>query len=333
VATPYVLPRYASVHRTGQHCGSTAMGNLIRWHTGAQLSEEAILGLSGAIWFLLIGPPMVHADLVLGRSIGLETGICEALGLPYREEGCADAEAWPRARDALADGPVVLMGDSSRLPYFGGPSFPGHRFLLVGHDEGRGVAILGDRKWAAPVECPLEALSRSRSDGSPLSANNLFGVKAGDWPEGREIERRAREAAPTAVRVAALRMLDPDADATGVRGIRRFARALSALDPMHDRELARRHAFVIEKGGNGGALFRRMYATFLREYTPSFGREAPSLVTLFEEIAVGWSHVANQLFAIADGEEGHSAAVIAAEVAALADREEVAWGMAAAMTR
>lgn len=308
------------------------MGNLIRWHTGASLSEEAILGLSGAIWFVLVMPPLVGADLVLGRSLALETGICEALGLPYREEGCEDAHAWARARDALAQGPVVLMGDSSRLDYFGGPSFPGHRFLLVGHDEARGVALLGDRKWSAPMECSLRSLASARSDGSPLSAQNLFGVKAGPWPDAPEVERRAREIAPRALREAAARMLDPDSDASGVHGIRRFARRLARLDPERDRELARRHAFVIEKGGNGGALFRRMYASFLREYTPSLGREAPSLITLFDELSVGWSRAAADLFAIADATaEAPQPTMIAAHVAALADREEVAWGLAAAM--
>lgn len=327
----FLLPTYAAVHATGKHCGSTAMGNLLRYHTGTTLSEAAVLGLSGAIWFCAVWPPLVPRTIAFGRTITLETGICEHLGLPYAEQPADDDEAWPLARAALHDGsPVVLMGDSSRLDYFGGPPFPGHRFLLVGYDEAAGVAIVGDRKWRELQQVSFESLARARSiPDDLLSAQNLWGAPLEPWPGAAEIEQRAGQAARLAVRTAAERMLDPDGDATGVRGMRTFAEQIGGLSDRQLTRLAATNEFVIERGGNGGGLFRLLYASFLRELAPALGEGAPRLADEFGALAAAWTALAALLADTADHPTPREhAGEITRTLEALADGEEQAWSRA-----
>jgi hypothetical protein len=330
---PFLLRRYAALHRTGHHCGSTAMRNLLAFHTGAGLSEESVFGLSGSIWFCLVVPPLAPVEIAFGRTISLETGICEALGLPYSEQGCDDAQAWPVVRERVQTGtPVVLMGDSSKLEYFGGPRFPGHRFLLVGFDEQRGVAIVGDRRWNDLQEVSLASLARARSDPTdPLSALNLWGAPTGAWPGADEIDERASAVARKAVRTAALRMLEPDVDSTGVRGIHAFARRIRKLPAPRLAALARTGEHVIERGGNGGGFFRHMYATFLREHAGALGAFAAPLATRFHEIAKEWTRLASLLGEMAALSEPTTRAEEAARcVEGLANAERGAWEIAAA---
>ncbi len=327
----FLLPRYAEIHRAGEHCGSTAMLNLLRYHSGAELAEESVFGLSGAIWFCLISPPLVPVHLAIGRTISLETGICKALSLPYRERPATDDEAWPAVREALRTGtPVVIMGDSSELDYFGGPPFPGHRFLLVGYDEGRGVAIVGDRKWPALQEVSFESLARSRSQPDrALSAHNLWGIPTEPWPEAAELAERVRAAVRPAVCQAAELMLDPAADAAGVAGIATMARLASEIGEPELAALCRTNAFSIERAGNAGGFFRRMYAAFLRQQAEHLGAAGEPLAASFDELAAAWTAVAATMADAAhDGEPDRRRAEIRGALEKLAAGERAIWSRA-----
>lgn len=324
----FILSSYAKLHVTGEHCGSTAMRNLLRFHTHTRLDEPSVLGLSGAIWFCAVAPPLTPTTITFGRTLTLETGICENLGLPYVEQPAADDDAWPDARDALLEGtPVVLTGDSSKLDYFGGPPFPGHRFLLVGYNESWGVAIVGDRKWPELQRVSLESLARSRSmPGDPLSVQNLWGRPTASWPDADEIDERARQAVQSAVRQAAERMLDPSVDATGVAGMRTLAERVPTWSEQELVRFATTNEFVVERAGNGGGLFRRMYAAFLNRYAAQLGQGGSDLSPRFEQLADRWTELATLL-----GETARAAAPtdraadIGAAFVALAELEQQAW--------
>ncbi len=326
----YVLPTYTQLHTTGQHCGSTAMLNLLRFHTSTTIDELSVLGLSGSLWFCLLWSPLVSTPIILGRTITLETGICEALQLPYSEQSSPDAQAWSTAKEALHSGtPVVLMGDSSQLDYFGGPPFPGHRFLLVGYDEPRGVALIGDRKWADLQEVSFASLARSRSaPGDPLSAQNLWGAPTDPWPGAAEIAARANAAVVPALGLAAARMLDPCVDSSGVAGIRTMARRLVHLEQKQLAALAATNAFMIAKGGNAGGFFRRMYARFIRNYAAVIGDVANELAEHFETLGDSWAEMATLMDDVAQSE--HPSARVSRLVAGLeglAEQEQAAWSL------
>ena len=75
----------------------------------------------------------------------------------------------------------------------------------------------------------------------------------------------------------------------GVARIREFAAQLPELQQRSDwARIARLSAQVIEVRGNGGGLFRRMYARFLRD-------ARPDLLPWCEEAADRWTALAGEL--------------------------------------
>ena len=121
--------------------------------------------------------------------------------------------------------------------------------------------------------------------------------------------------------------------ALGVAGIRRFAEALPGWGEREDaRWVASFNARCIEKFGNGGGNFRRLYAGFLawaRELDPKLApEEAPALAT---RAADGWTAISERL-AAASAEDAPKApwAEAAALAHQLADVEQTLFeGLAA----
>jgi len=165
-------------NKPGDHCGSTAMMNLITHYCDLELSEPEIIGLGSATDFIYIqsekNDPQI---LTLGRSRTMEFDVTHALGIDYREIPDLDnAHAWEVVKqEVLAGRPTMLSGDTFYLDYrgFGGHHFPAHRFVLVGFDDERKKAIIADRMDPTFEECSYDALAASRNPRSPISTYNL----------------------------------------------------------------------------------------------------------------------------------------------------------------
>jgi hypothetical protein len=166
---------------------------------------------------------------------------------------------------------------------------------------------------------------QSRNPPEGISTRNLWGKF-----HGTEVGRSLPDAARLAIRECAQRMLGAGREgfggfaegsasrvALGVAGIRHFAEALPGWGEREDaRQVASFNARCIEKFGNGGGNFRRLYAGFLawaRELDPKLAPEdAPALAT---RAADGWTAISERL-AAASAEDAPKAPF--AEAAALA---------------
>jgi hypothetical protein len=289
------------VHAPGVHCGSTALADALRVR-GVELSEAMAFGLgSGLGFYYLVSPALSPSHLFTGRTAHLERNACEALGAPVREQSEDDpVRAWARVRAALDRGLApILSTDYAELPYSGTHThFGGHRVVLAGHDEARGVALLADGDRPGIQEVPLDALDRARASIAPP-----FPSPGRPW---LEVDAPARprplgEAVRDALRRQAREML---LDVDGTRGqsaLERFAADLprwpaEAKDEA-DRSWCFRYAFqVIERRGTGGGLFRALYARFLREAGAALpGLAALDLAPRMEALAEGWSRLAAEL--------------------------------------
>jgi len=166
-------------NRPGEHCGSTAMRNLIHHYCGLDLSEAVIFGLGSGIDFLLLETTEFEPGvLVFGRSVSLESDVAAALGVDYREQPESDDDrAWEQVRDEVARGrPTMLSGDAYYLDYRNfAVHFPAHRFVLLGFDDDRQVAFVADRLDREPQVCSYEALKLSRNPPDFISTQNLWG--------------------------------------------------------------------------------------------------------------------------------------------------------------
>lgn len=295
----------------GEHCGSAAMRGLLKHYCGLELPEPAVFGLSAGLECAYfesgaMDPPVA----VFGRTADLEANLARILAVDYREQPDPDdAHAWQVVRDeVLAGRPTMLSGDILYLDYreykF---HFPAHRFVLLGFDDAVEKAFVADRIRPEPEACSYGALMKSRNPPEGLSTHNLWGKF-----HGTEVGRSLPDAARLAIGECARRMLGVQPDgiggfaagaapnvALGVAGIRRFAEALPGWAARPDaRWVASFNARCIEKFGNGGGNFRRLYAGFL-----AWAREldaklvpagAPALAT---RAADAWTAISERLAA------------------------------------
>lgn len=307
----------------GDHCGSVAMRGLIAHYHGLHLPEDVIFGLGAGVDCMLATMPGV-GSVAFGRTATMELDLGEALGIRYSEQVEPDNdEAWRVVREEVMAGrPTMLSGDIFYLDYREYKvHFPAHRFVLLGFDDEKQEVYIADRIREEAETCSLAALVASRNPAEGISTQNLWGRFDGQG----EIED-LRAASRVAIAKCAKRMIGEekhstfgsDADSAlsgegpvhGVAAIRDLAKEIpSWADGEAGRGLASYNASAIEKFGNGGGNFRRLYAGFLswaREQDPeAVPAEAADLST---QAADGWTELAGLLWKASDGEDTWGAA-------------------------
>lgn len=298
----------------GDHCGSVAMRGLLHHYCGLDLPEAAVFGLgAGVASVYLRGPQLDPKAILFGRKLDMEASIGRNLEVDYRERREPDdAEAWRVVREEIEAGrPTMLSGDIFYLDYREFKvHFPGHRFVLLGFDDETERVWIADRLRTEAEVCSYGALFQSRNPPEGISTQNLWGRF-----HGTEVGRDLASAAREAIAECAREMLGQAADAeradgdqvvspgtveasTGVAGSRAFAADVSTWASRDDASwIASFNASCIEKFGNGGGNFRRLYAGFLEwargldaSLVPA---DAPGLAT---EAADAWTATASALF-------------------------------------
>ena len=336
--TSHRIENYRNV--PGQHCGSTAMRNLIRHYCGLELSEAAVFGLGSGVHFMLVESGLYDPGvLMFGRSATMEVDLADALGLDYTEQTEADdRKAWQVVREeVLANRPTMLSGDALYLDYRDFKvHFPAHRFVLVGFDDASRKAFVADRIDEAAQPCAYDALASSRNPKDFISTCNLWGK----FHSGR-VGRALPDAWALAITRAAERMIAgggndagvPEGAAatatTGIAGLTRLAERLPEfLARPAGQALARYGAGCIESFGTGGGNFRLMYATFLQEACASgYAGVQAADVDAMRESARLWTTLADRLRAFAGGgavqagEAGDAGEAAAAVVVQIRDSE------------
>ncbi len=319
-----ILPGFR--HLPGLHCGSTALCDALRVR-GLEISEPMAFGLGAGLGFHYVSAPeLTPSHFLVGRSAGLERTACEVLGAEAVERSAPGAEeALAGVRDALGRGlSPILSTELSRLPYWRARTpFGGHRVVLAGLDEGRGLAWLADTDRPDLEEVSLADLDAARSALAPP-----FPVEGRPWLEV-DAPRRPRpvaEAVRGALRRQAAGMLEGGAR-SGVAALERFAAELTAWPERtrDERDLARclRFAYqVIEVRGTGGSLFRRLYARFLREAEAAVaGLAELGLAARMDGLAEGWTRLAMALKELGEGGVRIVPAGVLGEARALAEGE------------
>jgi hypothetical protein len=306
------------VHTPGNHCGSTALRNLLAFH-GVEISEEMAFGLgAGAGFYYLALGDASPSRWFNGRTARLEETFRELTGaaLELRTFAEEDGEAaWEAARKTIDEGrPALLLTDIYHLDHYGNSAhFPGHAVVLAGYDEE--VARLSDTGFEELQTTRLENLARARHSGHPA-----YPLEGHMFTVDEEIDGEALLAAvPRAIERAASEMLEPPfGEFAGVPALERLAaEAGSWPEAVEDWQWCARFAYqVIERRGTGGGCFRLMYSRFLAEA----GRdEAP----LAAEAAARWTELAEAFKAASESEEprpelwgavgSHATAVLEAE--------------------
>jgi hypothetical protein len=293
------VPGY--VHTPGNHCGSTALRNLLAFH-GVEVSEEMAFGLgAGAGFYYLAIDDTSPSRWFSGRTARLEESFRELTGaaLQMRTFPPGGDEAWEAARAEVdAGNPVLLLTDIYHLDHYGNSAhFPGHAVVLAGYDGE--VAQLSDTGFGELQATRLDHLETARHSGHPAYPleGHMFTVDAA-------LDRKRLEAAiPRAIERAVGEMLEPPfGEFGGLPAVDRLAaEAGSWPEAVEDWRWCARFAYqVIERRGTGGGAFRLMYSRFLEEA----GRpEAP----LAAEAAARWTELASAFHAASESKEPETA--------------------------
>ncbi len=313
------VPGY--LHTPGNHCGSTALRNLLAFH-GIAISEELALGLgAGAGFYYLAIDGTSPSRWFSGRTARLEESFRDLTGAALELRTFAgDEEAWEAARTEVdAGNPVLLLTDIYHLDHYGNSAhFPGHAVILAGYDEE--VAHLSDTGFEELQRTRLEHLALARRSDHPAFQieGHMFTVPE---PVDRE---RLLAAVPAAIERAAAEMLEPPfGEFGGLPAVDRLAaEAGSWPDAVEDWQWCARFGYqVIERRGTGGGNFRRMYSRFLEEA----GRETEAV--LAAEAAAGWSELAEAFKSASESEQPEPALwrAVGAGAARVADAERRLW--------
>ncbi|MCG8590329.1 MAG: BtrH N-terminal domain-containing protein [Proteobacteria bacterium] len=297
----------------GEHCGSVAMRGLLNHYCQLELPEEVVFGLGAGLGCMFVSMPGADPEaVVFGRTATMEVDLAASLGVDYREEPDPDdTNAWEAVRqEVLAGRPTMLTGDIFYLDYREFKvHFPGHRFVLVGFDDDKQEAYIADRIREEPEACSYQAVAKSRNPPDGMSTQNLWG-RFGDGAVQNDLIAACRHA----IGLCARRMLGEEKSGdfdgassavSGVDGIRALAAAIPTWRESDDASsLARYNASCIEKFGNGGGNFRRLYAGFLTWARERDATRVPAdAASLAWQAADAWTGLSQRLAAAAEGED------------------------------
>jgi hypothetical protein len=260
-----MVPGYR--HVPGNHCGSTALRNLLAFH-GVEISEEMAFGLgAGACFYYVALDDNSPSRFTNGRAARLEDNFLELTGTPLRMRTDSDPEAsWSMARETIDDGrPAILLTDLYYLDHYGRSAhFPGHAVVLAGYDEE--LAWLSDTAFEDLQTTSLESLKEARHSQQPIF--QLDG-QAIDLPPDVELSKEDLLAhAPAAIERAVKEMEESAlGEFAGLPALRRFAAEVGDWpEAAEDWQWCARFLYqVIERRGTGGGNFRKMYSRFLVE--------------------------------------------------------------------
>lgn len=326
--TARMVPGYR--HVPGNHCGSTALRNLLAFH-GLEMTEEMALGLGAGVsfYYVVLGDSS-PSRFTNGRTARLEEQFVELTGAPLRMDTFGDPdESWEAARASIDSGrPAILLTDLYYLDHYGKSAhFPGHAVVLAGYDSE--VAYLSDTAFSELQTTRLESLARARHGQHPMFPleGHMFTV-----PQGAEL-RDLSEAAPSAIARCARGMLEPElGDFQGLPALRRLAAEVGDWPEVAEdwRWCARFLYQVIERRGTGGGNFRLMYSRFLEEAGYEEAERAA-------DAAAAWTTLAAAAQAASEPSEPDDPdprlwSQMAGEAAAVLDAEERLWDSLAART-
>ena len=316
-------------HTRGNHCGSTALRDLLHC-ANLDLSEAMCFGVGSGLGFHYFRniPDTGISHFFHGRTGPLERDLCRHLALDFADGLDDDPDhAWHTARAFVdADVPVLLNVELSRLPYYNSRTpFPGHRIVLAGCDDARAIALLADNAFEDLQEISFDALRDARY--APV-ASSLFPLRNYSL-----VVKSSRDHTPLAdaIRMAlrenARGMLDEHEPHAGIRGMKTLADDFVNWGDSPDWQFCARFGYqIIERRGTGGGAFRKMYADYLRqaeEIAPDL--RAAQLPDAMVDIADTWTAFALLLKRISDEKNRAWFADAGNALRDLATREENFW--------
>lgn len=288
-------------HRTGNHCGSSAIRDLLEFH-GIQLSEAYCFGLGSGLGISYLAPSgapvpyMVHV-----RSLGFEERVLRVFSptMAWLTFGSLD-EASRELDERLDAGfPSLLLTDIFHLPYYESKThFPGHAIMAWGRSQESGDVFVTDTERPELLVVARDKLAQARfSDQEPFRhRGNMYS------PDSLKLEGTLRDAGRFAVRQNA-EFLATGSQCAGIAALGHWRDQLPLWANDANWRWTARFAYqLIEKRGTGGGGFRKMYGDFLDELAVlDSDIRLSSLPRMMRKSADAWTNLALTLKAASEG--------------------------------
>lgn len=266
-------------HRRAGHCASGALRDLLEYHrldygTGP-LSEPMVFGLSGGYGFFYADQLPGVPFYLVGRVGSMEHDIASHLGATAYVQSTDDPdEGWHAIKDAIDRGdPPLVWADIAHLEYLRVRMVnTRHAIVICAYDDEQQIAWVADNDRDELQPCSYASLRRAlNSDGFP-SPNRSTRFRY-EWPPALpDLEDAVRAAAATTSR-----NMREESDAVGglhgtpgLAGVSHFAHAFPDWAQSFKDSLPQALdllTVLIVKAGTGGAMFRSLQASYLREVT------------------------------------------------------------------
>ena len=284
-------------HHPGNHCGSTALRNLLAFR-GVEISEALAFGLgAGPCFYYLTIEEAQPSRWFNGRTARLEENFAALTGSTLRLSTDEDPDAaWSFARESVDSGePILLLTDLYYLDHYGKSAhFPGHAVVLAGYDDE--TAYVSDTAFDELQKTSIASLREARHGDHPAFPLKGHAFTVAETPTRDDL----LEVAPAAIKQAAQAMLEPEwGDFAGIPAVRRLAaEAPRWPQDAEDWKWCARFGYqVIERRGTGGGNFRLMYSHFLDEVGRSQEAE------LAAEAARSWTALAEAFHAASEADD------------------------------
>ena len=266
-------------HRQAAHCESGTISALLR-HAGLDISEPMAFGLSGAMTFAYLpiikigGMPLISYRTPPGSIV---RGLTRRLGVRMKYQRFRNQQAGMQAlRSHLDDAqPVGLQTSVFWLPYFPDTMrfhFNAHNLLVYGRDGDD--YLISDPVFEEPVRCDRKSLQKARFAKGALASKGMM-----YYPKKLPISYDLGSASRQAIKANRRVMTGAPLPVIGIRGIRYLGRNILKIgrnDEKKQHYLPHYLSHIVrmqEEIGTGGAGFRFIYASFLKETAQALNNE------------------------------------------------------------
>ncbi len=256
-------------HTPGNHCSSTAISDLLRFH-GVNWSEAFCFGLGGGLGITYLCSP---SRILHTRSLGYEERFFKAIGVhdfKWRSSTVDSICEEYLISVIKKNRPALILTDIYHLHYFNTKThFPGHGIVVWGCDEQKQCFYVTDTERENIEVVSFSSMRKARKSSAPpfIYNGNLFSPKVITAPNNLDVT------CWRAIVENALRLIDSKEKANGIFSLTQCKDDLVRWSFDENWKWECRFAYqTIEKRGTGGAGFRKMYASFLGEaaqYLPS----------------------------------------------------------------
>jgi len=255
-------------HKHSAHCESGVMSSMLR-HYGLDLSEPMVFGLSSALTFAYLPfLKMGGMPLVAYRSMpkSIIKNIQKNLNVKMKLETFSNKKKGEdRLDELLAEGKIVGVQTSVYwLPYFPDEMrfhFNAHNLLVFGKDkDGYNIS---DPVFEFTQKCDKASLSKARFVKGAMAPKGLL-----YYPLSVPKDIDLKPIILKSIKKVAKSMLKTPVPIAGLKGIFYLAksiRKLKAKDKRYAKLFLGHIVRMQEEIGTGGAGFRYLYASFLRE--------------------------------------------------------------------